>query len=175
MRRGRLIGHALARAAAVAVLGGLLVGLPACGFHLRGAGGLPEAFSSTQVTGIAPRSNLALALAQGLEANGAKVVDDAENAHAVLRIEKVSYSNRILSVDTSARVLEYELAVTVAFSAHARDGSFELPTQRITSTRSLSYDPANQLGKTREEERLREAMERELVPVILERLRAAGG
>lgn len=148
--------------------------LAGCGFQLRGAGQLPEQFSRTYLTGLPARGALTLALEDALRANGARLVDSTAQATAVLRFNRVSFDKRILTVGTDARVREHEYTLSVEFEAHARDGSLELPAQRLQIVRSLAYDPTNLLGKAREEERLRASMERDVVPLVLYRLQAAG-
>lgn len=165
MSRG-LISRALALLLA-AVLAG-------CGFHLRGAGQLPAQFARTYLTGLPARGALSLALEDALRANGVQLVDSAAQATAVLRFTRVGFDKRILTVGTDARVREHEYTLSVEFDAHARDGSLELPPQRLQIVRSLAYDPTNLLGKGREEQRLRASMERDAVPLVLYRLQAAG-
>lgn len=147
--------------------------IAACGFELRGSGGLPNEFAQTYVTGVDRRSVLARELDLGLVSGGAELVDSEEEATAVLQIDEVEFKRREISVAIDATVLEFELSLEVAFEARGRGNTFGIGRQSVIAQRVLRFEPASVLSKLNEETRLREAMEREVAQDILDRIRVA--
>jgi LPS-assembly lipoprotein len=151
----------------------LVLILAGCGFELRGAAGLPEELARTYVTGLDRRSTLARELDLGLSASGAELVSSEEEASAVLRIERVEFKRREISIAIDATVLEYELSLEVDFEARGRGNDLLIARQGVVSERVLRFEPASVLSKLNEERRLRDAMERDVAQDILDRLRIA--
>ncbi len=151
----------------------LLVLLAGCGFHPRGQmtrlDGLPQPLA---LTGIQPYSDLGLVLREELRAAGVALTDDAQQAAGVLQISDTRSASRVLSLDSRNRAAEYELTESLRFSLHRPGQGPVVPPQRVRVIRSL-YKPADQvLGRSREEQALRESMRRELAQKMIRRLAA---
>lgn len=151
----------------------LLTVLAGCGFHPRGQmtrlDGLPQPLA---LSGIQPYSDLSLVLREELRAAGVTLSDDAQQAAAVLGISDVRSESRVLSLDSRNRAAEYELAESLRFSLHRPGQGPVVKPQLIRVIRTL-YKPADQvLGRSREEEALRESMRRELARQMIRRLAA---
>ncbi|RMG38844.1 MAG: hypothetical protein D6720_00510 [Gammaproteobacteria bacterium] len=151
----------------------LLALLAGCGFHPRGQttrlDRLPQPLA---LTGIQPYSDLGLALREELRAAGVALTDDAQQAAAVLQISDARSDSRVLSLDSRNRAAEYELAESLRFSLRRPGQGAMVEPQLVRVIRTL-YKPADQvLGRSREEEALRESMRRELAQKIIRRLAA---
>ncbi len=158
--------------ARVLVAGCALLLLSGCGFHLRGTYELPEVMEATLVSGIGPGHPLAVEIRQALDSADAAVVDDVAQATAQLQIQREGFSQRVLSVDTTGRVSEYELSYQVRYRLLDAQGNELVAMQAVEFTRD--YDASgNVLGAGEEADRLREDMLRLAVRQMLRQLRLA--
>ncbi|APZ43518.1 LPS assembly lipoprotein LptE [Acidihalobacter ferrooxydans] len=146
--------------------------LAACGFHLRGPAELPPQMARTYVSGVGPGTTLARALRQALRTSGVQVVDNAQNATAVLRVDAYRASRNVLSLTDTGSVAGYQLLSVLEFSVHAVNGNWHLPKQRLQVQREYSYSDAQLLGKTDEAAQLRKAMKYQLANLAMLRLQA---
>lgn len=154
----------------------LLALLAGCGFHLRGQSArldhldrLPQPLA---VSGIPPYSDLGRVLREELRAAGAILTDDAHQAAAVLQITDVRSSSRVTGLDSRNRAAEYELAESLRFSLRRSGKQVLVEPQIVRTTRSLSITTNQVLGRSREEDTLRESMRRDLVRQLIRRLAA---
>jgi LPS-assembly lipoprotein len=157
--------RALWFAAALSVLAG-------CGFHLRGAVSLPAVMHETYVDGD-PATNLVRELKLDLHGAGVQVVREPTQATAILRIIEARPASRVLSVDASGQVREYELSLAVRYALIGPHGARLAAPQRVVVVRDYTFDPNNPLAKANEKELLRKEMERDAARSILRRLRYA--
>jgi LPS-assembly lipoprotein len=149
--------------------GGILAG---CGFHLQGTNGeLPTATAQTYLQTDDPYSDFYDSLRQALRERGAGVVESPQDASAVLRIIEDSYGQRILSVSARNVPREYEVFYTVTFSLEA-GGSELLAPESMLVTRSYTWDETRVLGKSAEENALRQSLARDLALRVLRRIAA---
>ncbi len=151
----------------------VLMLLAGCGFQPRGQAvrldGLPQPL---QIAGIAPYSDLGLALRHELETAGVALTDDPAQAAAVLRIGDPRSDSRVLSLDARNRAAEYELAESLRFSLR-RPGQGELMAPQLIRVIRTLYKPADQvLARSREEYELRQRMREELARRLVRRLAA---
>ena len=109
------------------------------------------------------------ALRDRLRASGAKLVDRAGEATAVVKIIKDESGQRVLSVSARNTPEEYEVFYAVEYSV-ASGGTELIPPQRLELTRDYSYDTAAVLAKQREQAVLREALAQDLASLVLRRL-----
>jgi LPS-assembly lipoprotein len=144
----------------------LLSALAACGFHLRGVPQLPPQMARTYIDTSDPYSLFYRFLRQELAAAGVELVDSAAAANAVFSILSDETDQRVLSVSARNVPREYEVYYSVYFTVQSNDGLL-LEPQLQTGTRDYTYDETQVLGKSREEELLREAIARDLVRIIL--------
>lgn len=140
--------------------------LAACGFHLRGAPELPPQMARTYIDTKDPYSLFYRFLREELTAAGVELVDSAAAANAVFSILSDETDQRVLSVSARNVPREYEVYYSVYFTLQSNDGLL-LEPQLQTGTRDYTYDETQVLGKSREEELLREAIARDLVRIVL--------
>lgn len=143
-----------------------------CGFQLRGSANLPSAMDSTRLELADPDSLFARELRLLLEANGARVVDDAAEGAAVLRIVRERISRRALTVSGNARVREYELVFELAFNLTGPGGERLVPTETLRLVRDFQFDEREILGASNEEDLLREDLRRAMASALIRRLEA---
>lgn len=143
-----------------------LLSIAACGFHLRGAPQLPPQMARTYIDTEDRYSLFYRLLRQELAAAGVVLVDSAAEADAVFSILSDETDQRVLSVSARNVPREYEVYYSVYFTVQSNDGLL-LEPQLQTGTRDYTYDETQVLGKSREEELLREAIARDLVRIIL--------
>ena len=146
--------------------------LSGCGFHLRGNVDLPANYQQMAIEGVSKYSALGLGLKRSLQGNGVTIVD-ATAAQVILKISKVSYQRRLLSVSaTSGKTAEYELHYRLNMSVVNRQGNVLVSEQPLQQLRDYVHDQNNVLGTDNQEAQLRKDMERDLIGMILRRLQA---
>ncbi len=144
--------------------------LSACGFQLRGAYQLPEAMQQTFVQSTAT-TELVRLLKRQLSASGVELLDQPSDTAAVFRLLKETRSKRIVSVDTRGRAREYTLIYTVHFKVDHVSG-FNMPEQSVSLERDFLFDTEDVLGKSRGEHELYQAMQDDIVRLIMLRLQS---
>lgn len=149
----------------------LIMLVQGCGFHLRGVeqAPLPPQLSPMYVSGVDTDIGFGLQLTQVLRSNGVTLVDSIDESEVQLRIQELPLSKQVLSVDKKVRAREYALISKVKFRVDPEEvrGKWEY----VQSRRDLVVDPLQVLGSEQEEKHLREEMERELIQLIIPRLR----
>ena len=150
----------------------LLLLLSACGFKLRGDVDLPPVLQETFLKSENPYTGIARALRVELEAAGARIVENAEQATAILEITRENSQNRILSVGSTGKATEYEMLEEVSFVLTAPDGKVLLPAQSLRMVRDLVFDETELLGKVSESEQLHVQMRASLARQIITRIGA---
>ena len=124
------------------------------------------------LTGITPHRPLYRALARALEQTGAKLSDQAAGA-LLLRVSDVRSNRRVLSVDRRNKTVEFELEESFLFSLRDARGAPVTADQRLRALR-ISLNPEIEvLGRSREEQLLRDDMREELAQQLVERIAAA--
>lgn len=151
----------------VAALCCALVLLEACGFRLRGSLGEFESIPATYVQGGDPA---AYELKQFLRTGGAEVVEERALARLIVTVERVQRDRRVLSVGTRGRVQEYELLYRLSYHAENRAGLSVIDEQTITQARNFSFDEADVIAKSNEEDFLFREMQRQAVMQIMRHL-----
>lgn len=153
------------------VLVPLLLVTAACGFQLRGAPQLPPDMARTYIDATDRHSLFYRELRRGLASAGVEVVRSAADAGAVFTILGDITDQRVLSVSGRNVPREYEVFYTVSYSVQTDTGLLLEPHSQ-TVTRDYTYDETQVLGKSREEEQLRESLARDLVRIVLIQLAA---
>lgn len=156
----------------------LMLTLVACGFTPRG--------SITQTTDIGAvyidagsKVPIAWRLRSALTDRKFTVSNDKSSANILIRLQNEQQSQRIVSVESTGRVSEYELRHSVDMQiAQSYDGTPPtLDKNRQANTvsviREYTYDETGVLGKADEAEILRAEMREELVNHLLLRLLAS--
>ena len=159
-----------ARASVVVALVGALAG---CGFHLQGAGTLPQSMARTYVDADRPHSEFLTSLTDVLRQRGAEVLASPDAGAAVLDIAVDETGQRVLSVSARNIPREYEVYYTVTFSLRVGAESL-ISNESLVVTRSYTYDETEVLAKAAEEQILREALAADLARRVMQRIQALG-
>ena len=142
--------------------------LSGCGWRLRGSSTLDVSLPPLQLQFQQGSAELRRELGQALESSGVSVT---ETADLVLVIHSESQGRRVLSVNSSGKVNEYELQYELLFSV--RDGEeVRISNQRIRQQRDYQFDEAAVLAKSEEERRLFEFMRRMSIQSLMRRLQS---
>jgi LPS-assembly lipoprotein len=151
--------------------------LSACGFQLREQVRLPAGVNAIEVHSANALSPLVIELERALLANGvsAKGTKTATTQANAAKLELISEGIRreILSVNDRARVSEFLLIASAKVRLlDASDGSKELIAPfELSVRREYSFDEAQALGASQEEEIITAELQRELAQNILLKLR----
>ena len=151
----------------------LAVSISACGFQLRGSAALPEEMAVTFIKSNRPYGTLIDDFADALRTHHVKVTRDRSKATAVLEIMHDARDKDVLSVNSSGKVLEFQLRQSIRFAVTTSDQLPLLEPQSMTMTRDYLYSNTDVLGKQREEIVVRRALQRELVNLAMLRITAA--
>ena len=144
--------------------------LSGCGFHLRGSDALPAGMSVTYIQSANPFSSLVDDFADALRAHGGQVTEDRTAATAVLRIHDNNRDREVLSVNTSGKVLEYQLRQTIRFSVVTAESLPIVEQQTVTMGRAYLYSNTDVLGSEREKDTVRETLQKNLVNMAMLRI-----
>lgn len=152
-----------------AVLALMLTGLSACGWRLQGTARLPEVMSVTYVDTEDRYSDFNRMLRESLQASGARLAHNRNEATAIVRIRKDDSGQRVLSVSARNTPEEYVVYYAIEYSVESPTGELIEP-QKLELTRDYSYDSRAVLAKQREQAVLREALARDLAGIVIRRL-----
>jgi len=143
----------------------------ACGYQLRGLqnSNVELAVSSVYLTGGEQDAALLVLLKQRLQQAGVAQVAADELADVSLSLGSISRSRRVLSVNSGAKVSEYELHYSVSYQIIVLEGGLKgVPRQRSASARrDITFDENQVLAKAEEEERLYQDMRSDVTNTIL--------
>jgi LPS-assembly lipoprotein len=148
----------------------LVLGLSACGFHLRNKIALPADLGAVRVTSMTPYSPLAESLATGLEHAGAIPAAPEATDVATLAVLSERWGDLPISIDASGRAQEFSLRYAVVFVFRRADGSILVPQQVVELSRDYVSPPVNVTGTTTEREVLATELRREMAASILRRV-----
>jgi len=148
-----------------------LAALAACGFQLRGTGGLevPEEWLQMHLVTGNPNSELAREVRNQFAAQGVNWVE-RDQANYLLRLENEQVSQRNLSLNAQARAAEIELTMKTRFTVIGPGGEEAIPQTEATIIKQMENDPANIVGKEEEARLLKQEMRVELARQILRRI-----
>jgi LPS-assembly lipoprotein len=104
-----------------------------------------------------------------LRSAGVELTDSAADATATFTISFDDTSQRVLSVSARNVPTEYEVHYTLTYSLDAGATNL-MPEQTLTLTRDYTYDSTLVLGKSREEELLRDAIVQDLVRIVMKQI-----
>ncbi len=162
----------LVRSPAPLLLVGLLAGLLAgCGFQLRGAVEVPDAFQPLYVAGAGP---LVEAVRTRLVGSDVRQTNAPKEAGLILTIYRQERDSRVVAVDENGKALAYEQSYRFDFQADGGDGKALMPRQTLLLQRTFDDNPnVEVLGKDTESEYIYQDMVDDAAGQILLRLRAA--
>lgn len=145
--------------------------LAGCGFQMQGALTTPTEMERTYIATDDRYSLFYRELRAQLERAGVAVVDAAAESTATISILYDETDQRVLSVSARNVPTEFEVYYTVQYAIDSADSRLAEP-QTLTVTRDYTYDSRLVLGKSREEELLRDACVKDLVRIVLKRISA---
>lgn len=157
----------MVRGVALAVLAA--ASLAGCGFHLQGAGALPEGTRRVHVATSDELTPFAVELRRAIERSGGTIVRGSAAAETVVRISRDLSGRRVLSVSARNTPQEYEVYYSIEYTVD-RGGREVIEAQPLELVRNLSFDAPELLAKDREEAILQEAMARDLAVLVVRRL-----
>ena len=145
--------------------------LSSCGFQLRGQAALPYKTLFIETTGYSLfANNLERAIHAGSET---KVVQNRDEAEAILKILGEVQEKRILSLSSGGKVKEFELRYKVVYRLTDGAGRDLAQPGQIELRRDLTYDDTQVLAKESEEALLYRDMKTDAVLQMLRRLSVA--
>ena len=149
----------------------LAVLVAGCGFQLRGMPDLPESVGSIYVKGsVLVADEIEILLGD----QRARMTDVRAEADTVIAVRDERYLRRVLSVDAdTGKEREFELVYLLTFEVNRGDGSPVIRAQTVRLRRDYVFDDDAIIGKSREENELRDEMKREAAAQIVRRLAAA--
>lgn len=153
----------------VAVLLGCTLMLSGCGFHLQGTLSTPEAMQRTYIAASDRYSLFYRELRAELQRAGVDVVDTEAESTATFSIAYDQTDQRVLSVSARNVPTEYEVYYTIQYGVVSGDEVL-VETQELTLTRDYTYDSTLVLGKSKEQQLMREAIVRDLVRITLKQI-----
>ena len=160
------------RACGLVALAGVL-GLSACGFHLRGSNGEANLPFKTLYLAVGDNSPLGIELKRNIRANGGtEIVTDLKLADARLEVLGEVRDKVIQSLNSQGRIRLYTLYYRLNFRVRGKNDADLLAPTQITLKRDISFNESQVLAKEAEEALLYRDMQTDLVQQILRRLAA---
>ncbi len=150
----------------------IVLPLAGCGFHLRGAAGLPDVFQATWLEVPDRYTEFNEALREQLAGGGAVLVTDPSAARVTVRVTRDEVGVRVLSVSARNTPREYEVVYSVIVTASA-GGREILAAEPMTLTRNYAFSEAEVLVKDAEDRDIRRTLAGELASLVVYRLAAA--
>ena len=143
-----------------------------CGFQLRRLDEVP--FASLHVDAphggaVAQRIRSALTASKQT-----RLAASAAEAEAVLVLGQETRSKTILSLSGAGRVTEYRLGLRLTYGIRDKDGRTLATDETIERTRDITYDDAQVLAKSAEEQLLYRDMDDSAARRIMRRLQSIG-
>lgn len=145
--------------------------LAGCGWRLQGTAKLSPVMATTYVETNDRYTDFNRALRESLEASGARLTNNENEATAVVKIIKDESGQRVLTVSGRNTPEEYEVFYTIEYSVNGRTEELIAP-EKLELTRDYSYDETAVLAKQKEQSILREALARDLAGQVVRRLAA---
>lgn len=147
--------------------------LGACGFQLRGIGdggaALPDTWKRLHLATGNPNSELSRDVQSVFAANGIEWLGK-NDANYVLVLGPERFSQTNLSLNSEARVSEFELNMQAQFSINDTEGNEVIAPTSASVIRQMENDPRNVQGKSEEIRILKSEMRTEVSQQILRRI-----
>ena len=136
---------------------------------MQGALDVPASMQRTYISTEDEYSIFYRELRRQLEESGVEVVDTPVDATATLSIHFDKTDQRVLSVSARNTPTEYEVFYSIEYSVASGEDVLQ-SRQFLNLTRDYTYDETLVLGKTHEEQLLRDAIASDLVRIVLKQL-----
>ncbi len=142
-----------------------ILSLAACGYHLKTAVQLDDAYNKTFIQH--PVSTpLYRPLALALSNQGIQLVDSASAATAKLIIVKDDLKKQVQSIGTNNRVQEYRLDYDLTFTVHFTD-RVAIKEKTLSLSRDYAFDIGQISGAQAEEQVLRTQLYQDMAQMII--------
>ncbi len=151
----------------------LLLFVSACGYHLRGEINVPANLQSVYLQGASPQ--LRKALRNALVSSNVSLVDAITQADVVVQVDKEHMDNRVLSLSTTGRANEYELAYSLQYRLLDKSGKSLAKPQTIRINKDYYNNQQTVLAKNNEEQVIRKEIYRQAVRALFTRYHALLG
>ena len=149
----------------------VLAVLGACGFEVRDRADFPPAMQVAYVDTASRYSPFYRELTMAIRASGRRLTDDPALADTVITVLTDRTGQRVLSVSARNVPREYDVYYTVRYSV-SMNGTVVVEPQTLTLNRDYTYDETEVLGKSLEEDVLRDALAADLVNLLTRRMSA---
>lgn len=136
---------------------------------MQGESRVPSEMERTYIATDDQYSIFCRELKQRLQANGVQIVESPTESTAILSIHFDKTDQRVLSVSARNTPTEYEVYYSIEYSLDSGEKNIQ-SRQFITLTRDYTYDETLVLGKSHEEQLLRDAIVDDLVSTVLRQL-----
>jgi LPS-assembly lipoprotein len=136
---------------------------------MQGQTSVPSEMERTYIVAADEFSLFYRELKLQLQANGVHIVESPTEATATFSIHFDKTDQRVLSVSARNTPTEYEVFYSIQYSLDSGEKNLQ-PLQLITLTRDYTYDETLVLGKSHEEQVLRENIVDDLVRTVLRQL-----
>lgn len=146
----------------------LLGTLSGCGFQLRGVTPIPEELRTLNLKGN-ERSAMFQTLEQTLKNSGVRLVDSGQQPPYSIELLSDSLDRRSASLNTRAKVEEYELRAKLRYRVLSSDGEVAVPETELFTERTYDYDENSVNAKEAEESLLRKEMRQTLARQLVRR------
>ncbi|TAJ91513.1 MAG: hypothetical protein EPO31_15055 [Gammaproteobacteria bacterium] len=148
--------------------------LSACGFQLRGAGGVTDVDLGAVLVQSTRDSQIADAVRAQLQLADVALVEDAAEAELILSLHGEHFDRTVQSVaPDTGKVEEYLLTLGIDLSLTDRDARTLIATEHVSTSRDYPFDENAALGMFSLEARIREDLARQLAAGIIRRVNAA--
>ncbi|UZE97097.1 LPS-assembly lipoprotein LptE [Alkalimarinus alittae] len=144
--------------------------LSACGFQLRGSVAIPVELHQLSLHCSNELSKvLCQTLNKQLTLNDVNLVED-NKADYILSITSLNSSRRAVSITNRAVAVEYEVTNKATFNLIAADQTIIIDNATTSARQTYRFDEDNVISKTREEEQVKEQINKLLASKIISRL-----
>jgi LPS-assembly lipoprotein len=140
--------------------------LSACGFQVRGATDVPASMERTYISATDRHSGFYQGLTRELRNSGVKLVDSPADATAIFTIKTDITSQRVLAVSARNVPREYEVYYTITYSLTSGEKTL-IDSRTQTQMQAYTWDETKVLGKSLEEQELRNAIVDDLVRITM--------
>lgn len=147
----------------------LAMTVASCGFHLQGEFTTPAGMQRTYFETADRQSQFYREFEARLRAAGVELVDSPADATAEFTLATDDTGQRVLSVSARNVPTEYEVYYTITYGLSSGQ-EILLPVQSLTITRNYTNDPLLVLGKSKEQQLLRDAIVQDLVRVVMKQI-----
>lgn len=149
----------------------LLMGLPACGFQLRGYSTLPDHLKNLQLVADKLSTAQQSELKSQLERAGATLRYDDENRPVVLVVELETLPERKLVGSAGSNQTILRLARQLNYSLTDAGGNKLIENKRLVQKKDLELDDSNLLGSEGEKQHTLDNLDRVLFNSLMIQLR----